>query len=125
MIATLQSEGNAGRHLLGGIGVRFVPGTTALLGANIHPMNTYIEFPSLNDSNTSAIHAAVWNALGAANIPFTCHWGQENAMTPASIAAYFGADRIQRWKAARNVILATPAAKAVFTNPLLTRLGLA
>jgi FAD/FMN-containing dehydrogenase len=123
VLAALQSEGDAGRHLLGALGIRFVPGTSALLGTNIHPMNTYIEFPSLNTSETDAIHQAVWKALAQGGIPFTCHWGQEYGMTSASVRSYFG-DRIDRWKAARARLLPTPAARAVFTNPLLKALQL-
>ncbi len=123
ILKALASEGNAGRHLLGAIGVRFVPATTALLGTNIHPMNTYIEFPSLQSSDTTAVHQAVWKALRTAKIPFTCHWGQEYGMDTASVRAYFG-DRIDRWKAARAKLLPTAQARAVFTNPLVAGLGL-
>lgn len=123
VIAAIQSEAKAGRTLLGGIGVRFVPATDALLGMNIHAMNTYIEFPSLNSAETSAIHQAVWTALRAANIPFTCHWGQEYGMDAASVLSYFG-DRVSRWKAARTKILPTAQARAVFSNPLVVQLGL-
>ena len=123
VIETLQQEGKAGRHLLGGIGVRFAPKTNALLGMNIHAMNTYIEFPSLGSNDTSTIHEAVWTALRSAQIPFTCHWGQEYGMDNASLRSYFG-DRVDRWKAARHVLLPTAAARAVFTNPLIEQLGL-
>jgi hypothetical protein len=123
VIDTLRSEARAGRHLLGGVGVRFAPGSQALLGMNIHPMNTYIEFPSLNSANTSAVQRAIWGALREANIPFTCHWGQEYGMDEASVRAYYG-ERVDRWVAARHALLTTAAARAVFTNPLLTELGL-
>lgn len=123
VLDTLRREGDAGRHLLGGVGVRFAPATNALLGMNIHAMNTYIEFPSLNSADTSIIHRAIWNALRTAKIPFTCHWGQEYGMDQASIRAYFG-DRVDRWIAARHALLKTPQARAVFSNPLLSRLGL-
>jgi hypothetical protein len=123
VISALQAEANAGRQLLGGIGVRFVPATGALLGMNVHPMNTYIEFPSLNSDVTSTIHEAVWSALRSAQIPFTCHWGQEYGMDAASVRAYFG-DHVDRWKAARTKLLSTPEARAVFTSPLLAQLGL-
>jgi len=123
VITTLQQEGRAGRHLLGGVGVRFAPQTSALLGMNIHAMNTYIEFPSLGSPDTSTIHRAVWQALQAAGIPFTCHWGQEYGMDAASVRAYFG-DRVERWKAARKKLLPTAAARAVFSNPLIEQLDL-
>ncbi|MGD0679234.1 MAG: hypothetical protein ABSC94_27890 [Polyangiaceae bacterium] len=123
VIQALQSEAQHGRHLLGGIGVRFVPKTTALLGPNQAAMNTYIEFPSLDSTETSAIHTAVWNALRTARIPFTCHWGQEYGMDASSIRAFFG-NNVGRWMAARARLLPTPAARAVFTNPLLAQLDL-
>jgi hypothetical protein len=123
VLSALQSEASAGRTLLGGVGVRFVPATKALLGPNLNPMNTYIEFPSLDSSVTTTVHQAVWHALGAANVPFVCHWGQEYGMNSASLAAYYG-DRVTRWKAARARLLPTPQQRAVFTNPLLTQLGL-
>ena len=123
VIDTLQREGAAGRHLLGGVGVRFAPRTQSLLGMNIHAMNTYIEFPSLGSADTTTIHRAIWTALRDAGVPFTCHWGQEHGMTAASVQHYFG-ERVDHWKAARHRLLPTPAARAVFTNPLLKNLGL-
>jgi len=124
VLTTLQREADAGRHLLGGVGVRFVPRTRALLGMNIHAMNTYIEFPSLNSAATGVIQRAVWRALREAEIPFACHWGQEYGMDQRSVVDYYG-DRVARWKQARQTLLTTPALRAVFSNPLLERLGLA
>jgi len=123
VLRALAAEARAGRCLLGAVGVRFIPGSSALLGTNIHPMNTYIEFPSLQTSQTTRIHQAVWDALRAADIPFTCHWGQEYGMTADSVRAYFGS-RVDRWKAARAKLLPTPQQRAVFTNPLIGTLGL-
>lgn len=123
VLQSLQREGDAGRHLLGGVGVRFAPRTRASLGMNIHPMNTYIEFPSLNSAATSTIQRAVWRALRDADVPFICHWGQEYGMDPLSVSRYYG-DRLVRWRRARTRLLRTPALRAVFVNPLLERLGL-
>jgi len=123
VIEAIQQEGHAGRHLLGGVGVRFAPRTSALLGTNIHAMNTYIEFPSLGSSDTTLIHRAAWRALWNAKIPFTCHWGQEYGMNPVSIRNYFGS-RVGHWKTARQVLLPSNAARAVFTNPLIEQLDL-
>jgi hypothetical protein len=124
ILGAFQAEGAAGRHLLGGVGVRFVPATSALLGMNIHPMNAFIEFPSLNADDTSTIHEAVWDALRTQNIPFTCHWGQEYGMDAASVLAYFG-DRVDRWKAARQRLLPSTQAQAVFASSILAAVGLA
>ena len=91
---------------------------------NIHPMNAFIEFPSLNADDTSTIHEAVWDALRTQNIPFTCHWGQEYGMDAASVLAYFG-DRVDRWKAARQRLLPSTQAQAVFASSILAAVGLA
>jgi len=123
VLATLQQEAAQGRHLAGAVGVRNVPGTSALLGPNLHPMNTYIEFPSLATADVTGVQNAIWAALAAAGIPFTCHWGQEYGMDANSIRGYFG-NRIDAWKAARQRLLPTPAARAVFSNALLRKMNL-
>jgi hypothetical protein len=90
---------------------------------NIHPMNTYIEFPGLGSSDITQVQQAVWRALRAAGIPFTCHWGQEYGMDAGSVRAYYG-NRVDRWKAARSRLLTTPEARTVFSTPLLGNVGL-
>jgi hypothetical protein len=124
VLATLQREAAAGRHLLGGVGVRFAPATRAHLGMNIHAMNAYIELPSISTPATSVIHRAVWRSLQEAQISFVCHWGQEYGMDQGSVHEYYG-ERVAHWKQARAQLLDSPALRSVFTNPLLQRLGLA
>ena len=123
VLDALRSEANAGRHLLGAVGVRFMGGTSALLGQNLAPMNTTIEVPSLGSPAISQIQAACWKALHDAKIPFTCHWGQEYGMSPGDVLSYYGS-RVARWKAARTKLLDTPEARAVFAPPLLAKCGL-
>jgi hypothetical protein len=121
VLKTLQAEAKAGRHVLGALGIRFCPATAALLGMNRHPMNCYIEIPSLGSPHLRQIYEAVWKALRDAKITFTCHWGQEYGMDATSLGQYFG-DRLVRWKAARGELLSS-ATSAVFAAPLLSRLG--
>lgn len=123
ILTALRSEGAQGRHLLGAIGVRFVPGSTALLATNQRPMNMYVEIPTIGGPFVSAIHGACWAALRAAKIPFTCHWGQLYGMDAASVAAYYG-DKVTQWKAVRAQLLPTPEAKMTFSTPLLFDVGL-
>ena len=123
ILAALRSEANAGRHLLGALGVRFVPGTNALLGMNIHSMNTYVEVASIGSSAITTVQKACWTALETAKIGFTCHWGQEYGMDANSVNAWFG-DRVSRWKTARAKLLDTAVARTVFSTPLLASVGL-
>jgi hypothetical protein len=90
---------------------------------NIHPMNGYLELPCLESEHATTIYQAIWRALRDAGVSFTCHWGQEYGMDAASVRTYFG-DRVERWQQARRRLLDTPEARAVFTNPLLSRLAL-
>ncbi len=124
ILKAMQDEAAQGRHLLGAIGVRFAKKTNALLGMNIHDMNCYIEVPSLGSPDLTKIQQAVWAALKANNIDYTCHWGQEYGMDNATVKRYFGTDRITRWQNARNKLLTTPEARAVFTTPILSSVGI-
>jgi peptidoglycan hydrolase-like protein with peptidoglycan-binding domain len=121
---TLNAKASSGQLLLGCIGVRFVPGSEALLGMNIAPMNCYIELPSIRNNNVLALYQAIWDALEAARIPFTCHWGQLNGLNPARVSSYFG-PRVEAWKAARTALLGGDAtALNVFAAPILADVGL-
>lgn len=121
---TLNARAPSGQLLLGCIGVRFVPASSALLGMNIAPMNCYIELPSIRNKNVLQLYQAIWDALEAARIPFTCHWGQLNGLNPARLDTYFGA-RAAAWKAARSALLGgDPTALNVFGAPILADVGL-
>jgi hypothetical protein len=124
VLRAIDAERSKGRHLLGAMGVRFVPQTRALLGMNIHAMNCYMELGSLTNPAIAQIHQACWDALDAARIPYTCHWGQQHRLDAAHLSAYFG-DRVARWKAAREALLSTPTARAVFAAQTLGKVGLA
>lgn len=119
----LREEADAGHLLLGGIGVRFVPRTEALLGMNVNPMNAYIELPSIRNAEVEGIYLAIWDALEASGLPFACHWGQLHGMTPSRLETYYG-DRVDRWKAARGRLLSSEISRRVFGSPLLADVGL-
>lgn len=121
---TLNARASSGQLLLGCIGVRFVPGSQALLGMNIAPMNCYIELPSIRNDHVLALYQAIWDGLEAARIPYTCHWGQLNGMNPTRLTTYFGT-RVEAWKTARTALLGGDAtALHVFGAPILSDVGL-
>lgn len=123
VLDAVEAERKNGHHLLGGIGVRFVPKTRALLGMNIHDMNCYMELGSIRTPAVQIIHQACWRSLDEAKIPYTCHWGQQHQLTAGHIAGYFG-DRVGRWRAARAKLLPTLEARAVFGAKALVSVGL-
>lgn len=119
----LASEAASGHHLLGAVAVRFIPKTNALLGANIHAMNCYIELPSIRNAEVVALYGEVFDALATAGIAFACHWGQLQGMTPARLQTYFGS-RLDRWLAARDRLIPDAEHRKVFASKLLGQLGL-
>jgi hypothetical protein len=100
-----------------------VPKSSALLGMNIHDMNTFIELPSIRNAEVLGIYRAYWDALAQANIPFTCHWGQMHGLNATRLLEYFG-QRVDRWIAARDRLLPDADARRVFSAPLLAEVGL-
>lgn len=118
----LRTAARRGQHLLGPVALRFVPQSSALLGMNIHPMNCYIEMPSVRNQEVEGLYEACWEALERQGIPFTCHWGQRLGMSRQQLERYFG-DRVQRWLNARTHLLGTTGSH-VFASPLLATVGL-
>jgi hypothetical protein len=86
-------------------------------------MNCYIELPSIRNAEVVGIYRRWWDALEAAGVVFTCHWGQLHGMTSAGLNRYFGT-RVATWKEARDTILASADARRVFSSPMLAELGL-
>ena len=111
-----------GRHLLGAIGVRFVPRTRSLLGMNIAARNCYIELPSIRNDDVLNVYRDVWTTLRDQGVRFTCHWGQLHGLTAEQVSDYFG-DRVERWKAVRGELLSEEG-RRVFGAQLLTEVGL-
>ena len=119
----LGAEASKGNHLLGPVAVRFVPRTGALLGPNQNHMNCYIELPSIRNAEVVGIYRRWWDALEAAGVVFTCHWGQLHGMTSEGLNRYFGT-RVATWKEARDTILPSADARRVFSSPILAEIGL-
>jgi hypothetical protein len=119
----LQTERARGNFLLGCVAARFVPKTDALLGMNQAKMNCFIELPSIRNHDVLQIYESVWTMLEQRNIPFTCHWGQLNGLTPARVQNYFGAKAAQ-WSAARRSLLVSDEAMHVFAASILRDAGL-
>jgi hypothetical protein len=123
ILDTLKSEMDAHRQYFGGIGVRFVKGSSAWLAPNTKPINTFVELQGISTTELPAIHAAITEALTAAGIPYGGHWGQWQLNTPEVARRWWGDHAIQSWKAARADLL-SPTARTVFASPILSVAGL-
>jgi hypothetical protein len=119
ILDTLDTQVDAENQYLGGIGVRFVKGSSALLAPNAKPLNCFVELQSLFTDELPAIHAAIASALARAGIPYCGHWGQWAMNTPTVAQSFWGSDRVDSWKAARADLLPSVKARKIFASPIL------
>jgi hypothetical protein len=125
ILDTLAAQVNAQNQYIGGIGVRFVKGSSALLAPNAKALNCFVELQGLFTAELPAIHAAIRSALERAAIPYCGHWGQWPMNTPAVAKTWWGTDRVDSWKAARADLLPSAKARRIFASPTLEDSGLA
>lgn len=124
ILTTLVTQAAAGNQYLGGIGVRFVKGSSALLAPNAKPLSCFVELQGLWTDELAAIHTAIPQALRGAGVPFCGHWGQWFLNTPETAEAYWGEEAVQSWRAARADLLPSAKARKVFASPILKLAGL-
>lgn len=113
------------QHVFGApVALRFVRASDAILAFTYHPPTTCtIEMPGVDSDSARAAHPLIYAALAGANIPATYHWGQRGPFNNASILAGYGANRVNRWLAARQAFL-SPDGRRMFSNDLLDGCGL-
>lgn len=79
---------------------RFVKKSRALMAFTRFDPTCVLELDGVQSPETDRFYHAVWNALEAAGIPYTFHWGKMNAMTPQRLQKMYG-NNLQRFTAAR------------------------
>ena len=120
----LRDHAEEGELLLGVLALRFTRSTDALLGLNAKQPSCFLELPSIRNDEVHKIYRHIWEEFDRQSIDFTCHWGQIGGFDRARIDRYFGADRVNRWLAARDAILTTPNERDAFASPVLAEAGL-
>ncbi len=102
---------------------RYVRSTAATLGfTRFEPVTCVLELDGVISNSTLRFCEKAWDALEAAGIPFTFHWGKLSVLHPARLERMYG-DRVAAWKAARRQLL-DPESLAVFTNRQMEEWGL-
>jgi hypothetical protein len=124
ILNTLAVQADAGLQYLGGIGVRFVKGSSALLAPNAKPLSCFIELEGLYTAELPQIHATIARALSHAGISYGGHWGQWPLNTPSVTRDWWGQEAVDCWKAARADLLPSKTAQTIFASPILASAGL-
>src|SRR5690606_8554356 len=107
--------------------VRLVHPSRALLGFTCHaPKTAVFEFGlGLND-RFPLFERTLTRALRAAGVPYTFHWSKNSGLDREEVLHMYGADRIGRWRAARERVFDGDASlRRVFDSAQLERAGLA
>ena len=107
--------------------VRLVAPGQSLLGFTNHgPKTAVFEFGLLNDKKFPVFDKTLTDALKAANLPYTFHWSKNSGLDQGAVLHMYGADRVARWKAARDKVFGGDAKlRQVFDSALVQRAGLA
>jgi len=109
----------------GGIALRFVKGTEAILGFTRFNKTCVLELDGIDSDLTKTFYGKIWERLEELNIPYTLHWGKMNFnLNTALIKKMYSDESIGKWKASRKALLDADAQK-VFTNGFMTQCGLA
>jgi FAD/FMN-containing dehydrogenase len=107
--------------------VRLVhPGKTLLGFTNHGPKTCVFEFDLVNDKGFRKFERTLLDALEAAGVKYTVHWSKNSGVDAADVLHMYGADKVNRWKTARDKVFGGDAAlKKVFDSPLVEKAGLA
>jgi hypothetical protein len=106
------------------LAMRFVPGTLATLGFTRFTRTCILDIDGPYSSRTRSYFARIWQALADSGIEYGLHWGKVIGLSAAETRRLYG-DRVDRWIAAREMLLPDPAVREAFRNAFLDELGLA
>ncbi|WP_111707726.1 FAD-binding protein [Lutibacter citreus] len=110
--------------------LRFVKQTKATLGFTKFPITTMIEIDGVLWKKTKKIMSLeeyskrMVEVLKENNIPFTIHWGKNNAWDFPGLVNLMYANKAEDWKEQRKKLL-SPEMQEMFSNKFLKTVGLA
>ncbi|WGK64335.1 FAD-binding protein [Croceiramulus getboli] len=108
----------------GGLSMRYVKGTKALLGFTRFPVTCVLEMDGVDSDPARKFYREAWLKLEAENIPYTLHWGKINdILDPQRVKNMYGEPAVNKWIEARNTLL-KPEAIDVFNSAFLAKCGL-
>jgi hypothetical protein len=125
---------NDNPEFAGVFSLRFVKSSKATLAATrFGEVTCVVEADGILNERTNSYYQNIWNALRAAGIPFTFHWGKLNDLNgkrpgPNSPNPYYVDDMygeaVNIWEASRDKILFRPEVRQIFINETITSWGL-
>lgn len=118
-------ELNKRQVFAGGIALRFVKGTEAMLGFTHFKKTCVLEMDGVESKSSRKFFETVWNRFEELGIPYTLHWGKINfTLNKERLLRMYGPAAVQKWKTCRESLLDAKT-RQVFTNDFMIRCGLA
>jgi hypothetical protein len=96
---------------------RFVKKSRALMAFTRYDPTCVLELDGVESPETQTFYEAVWNALEAAKVPFTFHWGKMNKLNPARVQRMYGTN-LQQFLSARARTIDSNTVAALSNNAL-------
>jgi len=108
----------------GGLALRYVKGTKAMLGFTRYEKTCILELDGVESTAARSFYQKLWDRLESKNIPYTLHWGKMNFnLDPQRIRKMYGNAAVDTWINCRHSLL-DEAERKVFNNAFLKRCGL-
>jgi hypothetical protein len=108
----------------GGMALRFVKGTKALLGFTKFEKTCILELDGVDAKLSRDFFEKVCEIMEQENIPYTLHWGKYNInLTPQRVREMYGNSAVDTWIASRHQLMDS-ATRNVFNNAYMQRAGL-
>ncbi|HMG15539.1 MAG TPA: FAD-binding protein [Saprospiraceae bacterium] len=108
----------------GVIAFRYVKGTKATLGFTKFETTCVVELDCVYSEKAEDFYKMFWDEMFANNIPFTFHWGKLFNLNKVQIRTMYGDNNVDAWIKARNELMKEEASMKLFTNDLMSKLGL-
>lgn len=109
----------------GGVAMRYVKGTSALLGFTRFEKTCVLELDGVDSETSRNFYKTFWARLEELSIPYTLHWGKFNFnLDPMRLKIMYGSNAVDTWIDCRNNLLDANCRK-VFTNDFMMQCGLA
>jgi hypothetical protein len=108
----------------GGLALRYVKGTKALLGFTRFEKTCILELDGVDSGVSREFYQNIWDKMEAENIGYTLHWGKINSnLSRDRIRKMYGDDAVDKWISARHMLL-DESSRKVFCNKLMEQWGL-
>ncbi|MEM6898235.1 MAG: FAD-binding protein [Pseudomonadota bacterium] len=105
-------------------GCRYVRKSDALLAFNKWDTTCVVGIDGIYNDDSLRFYDLIPAKMEQVGIPFTQHWGKENAYTPERVREAYGNAAVDTWISARERLLPDPADRATFSNAYLRNVGL-